>query len=118
MYIVILLVVNAMTESKVKFDFRSLIIADSISRDLLKICACLQEIIVDKNATTAAMTETVSALVLIVISITHLLKSRIGIHPHGYFGGTKAHRKIIAKDKTEKLKNVLHPQRKNSNHTS
>ena len=61
-----------------KFGFRSLKISVSIFRDFLAICACRQEIIIDKNATTAPITEIASALILIVISIIHPLKK-----PHG-----------------------------------
>ncbi len=33
----------------------------------------------------------------------------MGIRPHGYLGGAKAHRRIIIKDKFGKLKNLSYP---------
>lgn len=104
--------------SKVKFGFRSLKITVSIFRDFLAICACRQEIIIDKNATTAPMTEIISALILIVIFInTPSKKDRMGIHPHGCLGGAKAYRRIIIVDNVGKFKFPAYLRRKYRSYT-
>lgn len=42
----------------------------------------------------------------------------MGIHPHGCLGGAKAHRRIIIKDKAEKLKKLSYLQRENSRYAN